>query len=771
MHLIFEVLRLKYDYKNSEFVIDNNGNVTHDINGVPWCVFKDKNNRFYVDLQDAKGKRGINNFDESQIKTGGFVDSIYMIPSAIDKEKHPDVYNRIIVVGGIGNHDIYTDNNCDKHFTTSSIYSNSNLGKRCDILAPAEDVFSCISSSKYGYETGTSMAAPHVSGVAAMVWVADSSLTGAEVKQIVCSAQNTNPLYNPLTKEASDLKWRVLDAEKAVKSAVNGLIPPYDENVGRITIKIDNDKLNPSPENGGILGYIVDSYDQKELTGVAVTAIDEKGKEYTVQTDSEGHFELVLPQGVYTIKTTKAGCIETVLPETYAVKPEEVITLKENILLESVESALINAVIDNESVWKDSSSEMWFQDLNFDGQNELIVGNMFRYEVYTYVNNSLHKVAQQGNVNENWHPLYNMKLCYNAESEKYVGITRIGITMWVGMFETSYENDKLKFTEIVSMNEGDAAYGVQSTWYDGSGNTITESEYVDLYNNYFKNLTEVAYTTDSIMLTDYNELTRNEKFNSLKKSYEAFKIGEEIGGFSQIEVSASENRVDIYEDMEITLSGIIRPQHYEKDMVIGDTAVLDLQNPFTAVFHGGNRDGETEFIETVQVEIEGVEAPELGMFTKVTGKIMYARSENHICSIVLTDDSKTDAAHVSDAWKETYLKFLNYEYKSKSYEYTDSIYGMVDLNECQFALVDVYDNDLPDLMIYTPNGYSITGAPSAHHYTLSYFTNQDCLVYISMWLNRDDSNCWYYYDRSVDSIWNEANQYSLEEIKSVIQNY
>lgn len=725
-----------------------------------------------MDLQDDKGKRGINNFDKSQIKTGGFVDSIYMIPAAIDKEKHPDVYNRIIVVGGIGNHDIYTDNNCNKHFTTSSIYSDSNLGKRCDILAPAEDVFSCISSSKYGYETGTSMAAPHVSGVAAMVWAADNSLTGAEVKQIVCSAQNTNPLYNPLTKKASDLKWRVLDAEKAVKSAVNGLIPPYDDNVGRIAIKIDNDELSPSPENGGIIGYVVDSVDSTEkISGAEVKATDKNGKEYTVQTDSEGHFELVLPEGVYTLKAKKADYIEMVLSSTYTVKAEEVITLKENIVLESVENAFINTVIDNESVWKDSSSEMWFQDINFDGQNELIVGNMFRYEVYMYVNNSLHKVEQRGYINENWHPLYNMKLCYNAESGKYVGITRIGITMWVGMFETSYENNKLKFTEIVSMNEGDVAYGVQSTWYNGAGDEITESEYVELYNKYFKNLTEVAYTTDSIMLNDYDKLTRNEKYNRLKKSYEAFQIGEEIGGFSQIEVSASENKVDIYEDMEITLSGIIAPQHYEKDMVIGDTAVLNLQDPFTAVFHGGNRDGETEFIKTVQVEIEGVIAPELGAFREITGKVMYANSEHHICSIVLTDKAKTNTAKVNDSCKEAYLKFLNFEYKSKSYENTDSIYEMVNLNECLFALVDVYDNNLPDLMIYTSNGYNIVGGPISHYFTLTYFNNQDCLVYISMWLNRDDSNRWYYYDRSVDSIWNEANQYSLEEIKSVIQNY
>lgn len=755
----FKVLRLKYDYESAKFITDNNGNVTHDINGVPWCVFKDKNNRFYVDLQDGKGKRGINNFDESQIKTAGFVDSIYTIPATINKEKYPDLYNRIIVVGSFGFHDTIVEEGTGQiYFTEQSTASSSNLGTRVDILAPGENIFSTTyyadaddkaqgvkKGDKYQYMGGTSMAAPHVSGVAAMVWTANNQLTGEEVKQIICENADTIYHYDGGDKAyPAELKYGTLNAQHAVEAALDAWHKEID---GKDVIVVVLD--DTEPQNGGILGYVVDSVDSTEkISGADITATDEDGKEYTVQTDSEGHFELVLPDGVYTLKAKKADYIETVLPGTYTVKAEEVITLKQNIKLESVENAFINTVIDNESDWKDSSSEMWFQDLNFDGQNELIVGNMFRYEVYTYVNNSLHKVEQQGNVNENWHPLYNMKLCYNAESGKYVGITRIGITMWMGMFETSYENDKLKFTEIVSMNEGDAAYGVQSTWYDGSGNTITESEYVELYNNYFKNLTEVAYTIDSIMLTDYNKLIRNEKFNRLKKSYEAFQIGEEIGGFSQIEVSAFENKVDIYENMEITLNGIIRPQHYEKDMVIGDTAVLDLQDPFTAVFHGGNRDGETEFIETVQVEIEGVEAPELGMFTTVTGKIIYANAENHICSIVLVNEEKD--------WKKMYLEHLENEsnYMIKSGE---------------FALINLNNDEIPDIFCR----YEVRGFAGGGQNIWAYVEGEVRSVSLIKIIGSDGTE--YQWDgefvNNPYTEWNNTTHYSLDEIKTVIQNY
>ena len=52
-------------------------------------------------------------------------------------------------------------------------------------------------NNKYGNKWGTSMAAPHVAGVAAMVWSANNSLTGAEVKELV--TRQRNPCCTPLT--------------------------------------------------------------------------------------------------------------------------------------------------------------------------------------------------------------------------------------------------------------------------------------------------------------------------------------------------------------------------------------------------------------------------------------------------------------------------------------------------------------------------------------------------------------------------------------------
>ena len=92
----------------------------------------------------------------------------------------PEIKNRIIVVGAV-----YT--NWD--MTMYSLCSFSNTGTRVDVLAPGQDIYSAVPTSHvyegyYSY-SGTSMAAPFVTGVCASVWAADPSLSGAEVKRIV----------------------------------------------------------------------------------------------------------------------------------------------------------------------------------------------------------------------------------------------------------------------------------------------------------------------------------------------------------------------------------------------------------------------------------------------------------------------------------------------------------------------------------------------------------------------------------------------------------
>lgn len=132
-----------------------------------------------------------------------------------------DVIDRIIVVGAAQNdgNNIYTQ------------ASWSNAGSRVDICAPGYDVYSCVPEG-YADLSGTSMAAPVVTGVASLVWAANSDLTGADVKRIVCDPNNTTHTVWDNTSPDHPLvyTYRMVDAELAVKAALN-----YSSGTGETT--------------------------------------------------------------------------------------------------------------------------------------------------------------------------------------------------------------------------------------------------------------------------------------------------------------------------------------------------------------------------------------------------------------------------------------------------------------------------------------------------------------------------------------------------------
>lgn len=138
-----------------------------------------------------------------------------------DKVSSADIINRIIVVGNAKN----------TGGATFKQAFDSNAGPRVDICAPGTKIYSCVPGG-YDYRGGTSMAAPMVTGVAALVWAADSSLSGDEVKEIVCAERNTKYEVADNTDEKHPLTdtYRMVNANMALEDAL-GLTDRGEEEV------------------------------------------------------------------------------------------------------------------------------------------------------------------------------------------------------------------------------------------------------------------------------------------------------------------------------------------------------------------------------------------------------------------------------------------------------------------------------------------------------------------------------------------------------------
>lgn len=226
------------------------------------------------------------------------------------------VRDRIIVVGAAG-HIINTESFfLVKWYDSVSYYQAdfSKRGDRVDIMAPGVLVYSTLPDNAYkskegicihwslGLEhnptwDGTSMASPHVAGVAAMVWSFRPKLTGAQVKECIVASGS------PSTQAVDGTDKRMVNAPRALSEAAGKKTGPMPQAL-RNGIAISSVWEESNGGQNYVSDVVVDAYRGKANKPIA-----------SVTTDVNGRFELVLTPGNYVLKISKTGYHSQVLQE------------------------------------------------------------------------------------------------------------------------------------------------------------------------------------------------------------------------------------------------------------------------------------------------------------------------------------------------------------------------------------------------------------------------------------------------------------------------
>jgi len=163
----------------------------------------------------------------------------------------------------------------------------SNYGDWVDVAAPGNGIYSTLANSSYGYKTGTSMASPFVSGLAALVFT-------------VVRDTNGNRLLNDEVRTQIEANCDDI----GVSGIGNGRINAY-KSVSNFSTSA------PAPLTGNVSGIVIDAIDGFLIAQATVTC-----GTLSAVTTAEGLFAISdLIAGSYILKAAKDG---------YSTSPQEI---------------------------------------------------------------------------------------------------------------------------------------------------------------------------------------------------------------------------------------------------------------------------------------------------------------------------------------------------------------------------------------------------------------------------------------------------------------
>jgi len=144
---------------------DSSGYVSDIIQGLEWCV------EHGIEVVSMSFAGDYSESLENACSTTN--DAGVLLVAAAGNEyggavTYPAAHNSVIAVSGTS--------------ASDSIAGFSSVGPEVDFAAPAVNIKSTYKNGGYASSSGTSMACPHVAGVAALVWASDSSLSKTNVR-------------------------------------------------------------------------------------------------------------------------------------------------------------------------------------------------------------------------------------------------------------------------------------------------------------------------------------------------------------------------------------------------------------------------------------------------------------------------------------------------------------------------------------------------------------------------------------------------------------
>lgn len=286
-----------------------------------------ENLEFVIDNNKTYGYRRAETTDPTSDYISGNVNAFYN--SFLNAITQYPVKSRIITVGSFG----YSVNDSEE---TSYHYSGfSNIGDRIDVVAPGEDIYSCLypaykQQDEYGNKNGTSMSAPHVAGVAAMIYGVNPSLGGWQVKNILSNMNSST------VKDAHGNSYVILDALASVEKAKDsfGITPPV------------------APPTGVLMGRVVNSSNNvikdADVTIYRTSIGDSNLEDYSssIKTDENGNFEFILEEGNYNLIISKIGYLPVTV-NNISIIPDSVEYMESIILTEGIFDFLVSRVKGN----------------------------------------------------------------------------------------------------------------------------------------------------------------------------------------------------------------------------------------------------------------------------------------------------------------------------------------------------------------------------------------------------------------------------------------